>query len=238
MYARRQRLANLWARGGALQCCFCQEKLDFVIPIYHGSVHEESIFDPSLLSEIPGQIKFRDNGERVAELGIRPIGVDRDLDNPVPYLAILMELGCKQRFKENGKKIKYSASDLPVDGEFRSLVEKRNTALEYLASNTDKAAVQELKKKVNDAQLAVDSYNRYSISVRGASPDVFNILREANIVQEFATLLNIVMPESDAERTKMHMRPLERLSEKSHHTDWTWEYGKAYEEWRSWALDP
>ena len=235
MYARRQRLANLWARGGALQCCFCQEKLDFVIPIYHGSIHEESIFDPSLLFGIAGQVKFRTDGDLDAELGIRPIGVDRDLDDPLPYLAILMELGCKQRFKENGMKIKCLASEPPAGGRFRSLVEKRNMALEDLASNTDKAVIKELKKKVNDAQCAVDSYNRYSISVRGASPDVYNILSEANIVEEFATLLNIVMPESDAERTKMHMRPLERLSEKSHHTDWMWEYGEAYEEWRSWA---
>ena len=223
---------NLWAHGGALLCCFCQEEVDFSIPVYHGSIHEESIFDPSLLFEIAGQIKFRTEGDLDAELGICPIGVDSDLDNPLPYLAILMELGCKQHFKENSMKIKFLASEPPVNGRFQSLVEERNMALED-STNTDKTAIKELKKKVNNAQLAVDSYNRYSISVCGASLDMYNILSKANIVQEFAALLNIVMPESEAECTKMHMWPLERLSEKSHHTDWMWEYSasEAYEEW-------
>jgi hypothetical protein len=40
-----------------------------------------------------------------------------------------------------------------------------------------------LKKKMHDPRLAVDSCNRYSISVRGISPDVYGILRKANIAK-------------------------------------------------------
>ncbi len=40
-----------------------------------------------------------------------------------------------------------------------------------------KETLAKLKKKVNDARLAADSCNRFSISVRGASPDVYGILQ-------------------------------------------------------------
>ncbi|KAF8327857.1 hypothetical protein F5887DRAFT_924568 [Amanita rubescens] len=230
----QQILANLWARGGALQCCFFQEKIVLLLPVYHGSVDPDSIFDPSLLSSIVAQIKFKTAGDGNAELAIRPIGVVRDLDKPLPYLAILMELGCEKSFKENGKKIKYLASEPLTDGTFRSLCEASTAAAMELKTNTAKEAIKGLKKKANDAQLAVDSYNRYSISVRGASPDVYKILREAKIVKEFATLLSIVMPEGDAERTRLHMRPLEHLSEESPHADWMWKYRVSNaEEWKS-----
>ena len=177
------------------------------------------------------QIKFRTDEDQNAELAIRPIGVDRDLDKPLPYLAILMELGCENTFKENGKKIKYLASEPLADGTFRSLCEASNAAAMDLKTNTAKEAVKGLEKKASDAQLAVDSYNRYSISVRGASPKVYKILGEAKIVKEFATLFSIVMPESDAERTRLHMRPLEHLSKGSPHTDWMWKYGVSNERW-------
>ena len=75
------------------------------------------------------------------------------------------------------------------------------------------------------ARLAVDSCNRYSISVRGASPEVYGILREADIVKEFATLLSVTMPSpSNQDRTRQHMRPLERLGVASNHTAWVSEY--------------
>jgi hypothetical protein len=44
-------------------------------------------------------------------------------------------------------------------------------------------------------------------------------------VKEFATLLSIIMPLPVDERsTRKHMRPLERLSATSIHTDWMLEY--------------
>ena len=112
------------------------------------------------------------------------------------------------------------ASEELAAGEFRERCRARNTAEQVHLNNMDKAAINGLKKKVYDARLYADSYNRYSISVRGASPEVYGILHSANIVREFRTLLNVVMPSSDAEkRTTMYMRPSERMSRGSPHTD-------------------
>jgi hypothetical protein len=90
-----------------------------------------------------------------------------------------------------------------------------------------KETLEKLKKAANDARLAMDSCNRYSFSVRGISQDVYGILRDAHIEKEFATvtLLSIIMPSPLNERsTREHMRPLERLSAASSHTDWMSEY--------------
>jgi hypothetical protein len=232
LYARRQLLANLWARGAGLQCCFSQESIYLLLVVYHGSIDADSIFDPSLLSSITAQIKFRTAADGNAELAIRPIGVVRDLDKPLPYLAILMELGCEQRFKGNGEKIKYLAAGPLADGAFRTLHTAWDAAAKDLKTNTKKNPAQGLKKKVSDARLAVDSYNRYSISVRGISPDVYGILRTAKITKEFATLLSIITSSiAEDHSTKKHMRPLERLSDRSH-IAWMSDYGLSNEGWR------
>ena len=238
LYAHRQRLANLWARGAALQCCFTQEKIDFLLVVYHGSVEPGSIFDPSLHSVVAGQAKYRGAGDKNAELAISPIGVVRNRDNPLPYLAILMELGAEASFKENGKKIKCTASNPPADGEFGPLCDALDKAARNLVTyqrgeNIDKDILKDLKKEVNNARLAVDSCNRYSISVRGASPNEYGILREAKIAKEFATLLSIVMPSRTTEHsTRKHMRPLESLLNESHHNDWMLRYGVSNEGWK------
>ena len=52
-------------------------------------------------------------------------------------------------------------------GEFRERCRARNTAEQVLLNSTEKAAINGLKKKVYDARLYADSYNRYSISVSG-----------------------------------------------------------------------
>jgi hypothetical protein len=78
---------------------------------------------------------------------------------------------------------------------------------------------------IEDAQRAVDSYNRYSISVRGGSPEVYQILNMANITNEFATLLKFTMPPpGNQQATLQHMRPLERQKDASNHTVWMGEY--------------
>ena len=233
LYACRDMLANLWVRGAGLQCCFSHERIDLLVPAYYGSIGPDSIFDPSLLSVIVMQIKSKHDGDLSAELAISPLGVDRDLDEPLPYLAILMELGCEQSFKGSKKKIKYMASGTLAAGEFRERCKAWNTAEQVLLNNTEKAAINGLKKKVYDARLYADSYNRYSISVRGASPEVYGILHSANIVKEFGTLLNVVRPSSDVEkRTTMHMRPSERMSRGSPHTDWMWKIGLSGKLWK------
>ena len=95
LYACRDMLANLWVRGAGLQCCFSQERIDLLVPAYHGPIGPDSIFDPSLLSVIVVQIKFKHDGDLNAELAISALGGDRDLDEPLPYLAIVMELSLR-----------------------------------------------------------------------------------------------------------------------------------------------
>jgi hypothetical protein len=230
LFICRQLLANLWARGGALQCRFSQESIDFLIPLYFGSVDPDSEFDPSRLSGGVGQVKFRVAGDKQAEAAIRPIGIPRDRQQPLPYLAILMELGNESRYKENNSKIRYLISEPPVDGEFGNLCDVWDAAVKKLESyrrrrKHRKETLEKLKKAANDARLAIDSCNRYSLSVRGISQDVYGILRDAHIEKEFATLLSIIMPSHVDERsTRQHMRPLERLSAASSHTDWMSEY--------------
>ena len=236
LYTRRELLANLWARGAALQCFFSQESIDFLIPSYHGSVDPDSEFDPSLLSAVVVQVKYKVAEDKQAELAIGPIGVDRDRHQPLPHLVILMELGNESRYNDNGSMIKCAASEPPADGEFGILCDAWNAAAEKLETyrrekNIQNETLEDLKKKTNDARLAVDSCNRYSISVRGASPHVYGILREADIANEFATLLSIIMPSDGEHDTIKHMRPLERLSDPSH-TAWMWKYSVSGEEWR------
>jgi hypothetical protein len=47
----------------------------------------------------------------------------------------------------------------------------------------------EKQRVVKEARLAMDTYNRYSIAVRGTSADEYGILHKANIEIAFATLL-------------------------------------------------
>ena len=224
-------LANLWARGAALQCCFTQESIDFLIPIYSGSITPDAAFDPSYLSVVAGQVKFKVAGDKKAEAAIRPIGIPRDLSHPLPYLAILMELGNESNYQENHSKIKSTPTPV-TDGGFEDLTVSWKTAEERLETYSkqpkerkQKAMITNLEDVVKEARLAMDSYNRYAISVRGASPDVYDILRAARVEKEFATLLQITMPApSNQDRTMQHMRPLERLGAASNHTAWMSQY--------------
>jgi hypothetical protein len=230
LYTYRQLLANLWARGAALQCCFGQEAIDFLIPVYLGSVNPDSNFDPSLLSVVAGQVKYKVAGDKEAEDAIRPTGASRDRHQPLPYLAMFMELGSESCYRASGSKIQCAASKTPVDDEFSCLSDAWDEAVKKLETyrrrkKTTKATREKLKKAADNARRAMDSCNRYSISARGVSPDVYNILREANIVTEFTTLLNVIMPSPvDLDSTRQHMRPLERLAAESGHTAWMSEY--------------
>jgi hypothetical protein len=98
--AFRQLLANLYARGAALQCSFGQESLDLFIPTYAGSVADNATFDPAALSAVVCQVKYRTVGDKRAGDALRPIGIPRDLDQPLPYLALLLELGSTATYQE------------------------------------------------------------------------------------------------------------------------------------------
>ena len=228
----RQLLANLWARGAALQCCFSQELIGLVIPVYHGSTEPDPTFDPSLLSAAVARIKNREAGDGQVEPAMHPIDALRDRCQPLPHLTILMELDYEAPYQETGLKIKCQVLEPVPDGEFGKLRDACEEAVkEYVTygrnKKTEKGTLKRLKEKADNAQLAADSCNRYSISVRGASPNVYGVLRKANIANEFATLLSIILPPPREEDSKRkHMRPLERLSDESPHSAWTCKYGK------------
>jgi len=225
----RKLLANLWAREAILQCSFNQSSIDCLAPVYFGSVDEGAVFDPDLLSGGVWQIKYKEAADTMAETGMRPIGIPRDLDRPLPYFAMLMELGNESSHKGIRSKIKCTPSEVPSD-QFRQLSQSWLDALSCFnryekRRKKKKETTQRLREAVKATQQAMDSCNRYSIAVRGASPDVYGILREADIAEEFATLLHITMSSpTPQEQALQHMRPLERLGGSSSHTHWMRNY--------------
>ena len=70
---------------------------------------------------VVGQVKNKVGVDKDAEPAIRPICVPRDRNQPLPYQAILMELGNESRYGDNGSRIKYATSESPADGVFGSL---------------------------------------------------------------------------------------------------------------------
>ncbi|KAK2465753.1 hypothetical protein APHAL10511_002297 [Amanita phalloides] len=246
-------LANHWARGAAIQCCFTQKAIDFIIPVYDGSVDADAVFDPSCLTGIVGQVNFKASGDSQAETVIRPFGIPRDRSHPLPYIALFMELGCESDYQGcPTKKIKPTTFRLTNDDRFSrlkidlALAEQRHGVHELRQQELEKSVVagnreqlmQELKnmkKLVKEAKQVVDSYNhqfdsynRYSISVRGASPDVYHILKEAKITEEFAMLLRattILSAELGYQEVmRQHMFPSKRLGKASNHTAWWSDY--------------
>jgi hypothetical protein len=79
----------------------------------------------------------------------------------------------------------------------------------------------EKKNAVEQARQEMDSYNRYTIFVRGASSDTYGILKRADVEEAFNTLLTVTMlPPATQGCMIQHMHPLERLGERSAHTAW------------------
>ena len=132
-----------------------------------------------------------------------------------------MELGSESNYEGRGK-FKATASGPTTEGEFSKL----NTALATAVGKLKMGPKSnELKTMVSNAQQAADSYNRFAISARGASPEVYRVLTTAGIAEEFVKLLKITtqFPENEV-ATVQHMRPLERLGDGSNHTVWMTEY--------------
>jgi hypothetical protein len=228
----RQLLANLWTRSVALQCCFNQETTDCFIPTYTGPITADTILDPAAMSGIIVQIKYKTAADTKAGNALRPIGIPRDLCRPPPYLALLLELGNESLHQETRSKIKITIPAPARDGEFSKLTDNWLAAVkdleQYRIQEKKMAEKKEVEKKmavIEKARLAMDSYNRYAIFVRGASPDVYGILKQAEIAEEFKTLLSVTMPSPTAQDSAIqHMRPLERLGHTSGHTAWMSKY--------------
>jgi hypothetical protein len=170
------------------------------------------------------------SGDPQAESRIQPLGIARDPHDPLPYLALLMELGSESEYQGHGK-IKATPSK-PTSNKFSELTttlataaEKYAVRLRQVGKDKKDLELRALNKALNEAQLATDMHNRYAISIRGASPEVYQILETAEIVNEFATLLDITTRVPGKEKaTIRHMCPLERLEDGSDHTAWMADY--------------
>jgi len=174
---------------------------------------------------------------------LRPIGIPRDARDPLPYVALHLELGNESSYRQSKSKIQVTVSE-HGDVEFCTLVNKASTAEKELQEYRDKMKVEKkvekkeadkkevektmiksLREEVKSARTKRDSYNRYSISVRGASPEVYGVLAKANIATEFATLLRVTMPSSDDQNsTIQQMRSLERLGDNCANMAWMLQY--------------
>jgi hypothetical protein len=204
--------------------------------VYHGDIQAEAIFDPAMLSAVFTQVKFKNQADTTAEQAIRPIGLPRNLSRPLPYLALLLELGNESAHRTAHSKIKVTIPKHTAKDEFQNLTEDWLAAAKTLnkvpRGRRKGPGFIEKQKVVKEKRLAMDAYNRYSIAVRGASPDVYGILRKAKVERAFSTLLSITMPSPTVQDTTIqHMQPLERLGRESGHTVWMSKYvGKGEED--------
>lgn len=91
--------------------------------MYHGEIDSEAVFDPAMLSGVFGQIKNKNKADTAAEQVIRPIGLPRDRSQPLPYIALLLELGNESTHRTSKSKIKVTVPKSPASGVFRQLTE-------------------------------------------------------------------------------------------------------------------
>ena len=198
--------------------------------MYLGDISPDAIFNPTLLSGLFLQIELKVDGDAKAESAMRPVGISRDLSQPLPYLAILMELGTEANYQATGSKMKSAVFPAPQHGAFKELTDEWVTAAEALEcyqgrENQTQAEIKKLKANVAKKRLAMDSCNRYFVGVRGATPDTYGILTTARVEQPFATLLKVVMPAHDGQtRTIQAMQPFDCLGQSSDSMAWTSKY--------------
>ncbi|KAF8331025.1 uncharacterized protein EI90DRAFT_2996148 [Cantharellus anzutake] len=197
----RKLLSNLWARGAILQCCINQTSIDFLCPVYFGSVEPGAIFDCDQLSGLVVQVKNKTKeGDTDARNGnLRPVGIIRDPKNPLPYLALLMELGTESRHRGGGL-IKHSPPQHSQPSQYKRLTEEYQRALDGLSRHREQDSKntkhsKELEADVQAKELKKDFYKRHLISARGAGSKTYGILETAGIQKEFKDFVSIVVPQ-------------------------------------------
>jgi len=156
-----------------------------------------------------------------AEDAIRPFGIPNQFH---PYLTLLMELGTDSRHRSNNSRVKVTAPGLDSVTDFVMLAKDWTCALETFDDThlpKSHPRVLELKKDVKAKRLAMDRYNRYSIHVRGSTPDVYDILKTASFAEEFHTLLSVTAVTPDSRDIALQqMCPYERLDLGSPFMSW------------------
>jgi hypothetical protein len=195
---------------------------------YHGSIATGAVFDPMMLSAAFGQIKNKSKPDTTAKIIIWLIGLPHNLSQPLPYLALLLELGTESFHNATHSKIKVTTPKevmMPKPnekGKFQVLVDNWLAAVQALADYQKgqprkgvdlKWAKKQLAEKQNVVKEmwdTMDNYNQYTIAVCGVSADVYGILHKANIEEAFLALLSTMMPSPTAQDEVVpHMQPLE-----------------------------
>lgn len=192
----RNILAGYWFRGSGLQCVFNQESLLF-IATYNGSVDDDAVFDCDKLSACVIQVKLKKHPDTTAMRSLRPIGIPRSND-PLPYVAIVMELGCKSVYRSpsNSEKhqVQFLSPDAVSSADFVALREKRLSAKRKLdlVKKTKSTDYQTRKKEFQVAQREEDRVNRYEIYIRGSTASTYGVLHSARIEKEFGAMLKMM----------------------------------------------
>jgi hypothetical protein len=76
--------------------------------VYHGYIDTEAFFDPVMLSAVFGQVKFKTEAD----------GLPHDFSGPLPYLALLFELGNDSDHGATKSKIKVTTPTSTTKGKF------------------------------------------------------------------------------------------------------------------------
>ena len=97
----------------------------------------DAIFYPHLLSGWVIRIKLKEAADTKAERNLRPLGIPRHIDQPLPYLALAMELGTESSHQGTLSKLKSTPSEIPSEGHFIKLTDDFAQALHDLETAID-----------------------------------------------------------------------------------------------------
>ncbi|KAF8491535.1 hypothetical protein JB92DRAFT_1266106 [Gautieria morchelliformis] len=223
----RKLLANLWARGAALQCSHNQESIDMLIVSYHGSIAPDAVFDPAFLSGLVVQVKLRKGTHAGRETTIQPVGIARDRLDPLPYLSLLLELGTQTQYHEGGwvalrvaeRSEKNWSTLLSEWADSVKSVAEYEDGLRKAGKKKGKDKVgQQKKDKMKKSRAAMDAFKRYSISIRGT--DSYAVLNLPGWRQAFQTLLEVTERGEMGDELVQQMWPLRQLGDSTPHGVW------------------
>jgi hypothetical protein len=188
-----------------------------------GSLAEEEMFDPTKLSGVVVQVKYKAQADPAVEDDTRPLGIVCNISSPLPYVAFVMELNSNSSHQHTRKKVKSEAWQPKPIVTFRGLVENWRGAVANLEkykeqAKPNKTEISKLSKLAKEKEWLKDKYNQFVISAQGVS--VYGILRKAELVDAFNDLLKVTLPSPVIHsREVQQMHPLERLGDTSGHRD-------------------
>ncbi|KAF8510600.1 hypothetical protein JB92DRAFT_2727559 [Gautieria morchelliformis] len=222
-------LANLWARGAALQCSFNQVSIDHLIVCYHGRTGSSAVFEPALLSGVVVQVKNQKEGDGSIEREIRPMGLPPDGTPPRAYLSLVLELGTDRVHSSTKTGLKVTLGTGSVE-DYRVLAEElreKEQMLEEMGKEERKSLegkkkMKQLQEEIKEKEMAKVGFKRYTISIRGTSE--YGLLNKLQIKQIFEQLLGLTRGERKeiGDELVEEMQPLEQFE--SRYTDWMRSY--------------